>query len=181
MSLAIICSVALVLLMGGGYLLLLTLAPLFFDKPGVWPTTHRLVSSLLIIILGTGLAMFVAALISDPQLANRVLHALAGGFMAFVTCYLVVRDSGIPISRFQFFIIAALTVTMLGVGNELVEFGLQEWTGHIFSPTTIDTWQDLTSNTVGILIAACIFTPFHKKSRQVACPDTNIGIVSPLP
>jgi drug/metabolite transporter superfamily protein YnfA len=98
--------------------------------------------------------------IPDPQLSNRVLHAMGGGFMAVIVCFLAVRDMRLPINKFQFFAVSALIATSLGVVNELLEFFLQEYAGLMFSQTPLDTWLDLTSNAAGTALATAIFTPF---------------------
>ena len=96
----------------------------------------------------------------DIGIGNRILHAFGGGFLAYLVCFLIVRDSGLRISRFRFFIFTFLVVTALGVANEMLEFLLQSTTGLIFSPTPTDTWLDLASNLVGTLLAAAPLTYF---------------------
>jgi hypothetical protein len=98
-----------------------------------------------------------------PEFSNRVLHAYGGGFMAFLVCFLVVRDSKLSLTKFQFFIFSFLIVAALGVANEILEFFLQNYAGMIFSSHINDTWYDLMSNTIGSLIATVCFVPCIKK------------------
>ncbi len=80
--------------------------------------------------------------------------------MAFMVCFLVVKDSKLPVTKFQFLIFSALIATALGVANELLEFFLQHYFGFISAASVTDTWLDLLSNTVGILLASICFVPF---------------------
>ena len=102
--------------------------------------------------------------IADPEWSNRLLHALGGGFVAFFVCFLVARDSQIDITRFQFFVFSFLLVTAFGVGNEILEFAIQHYLDLTFARDVADTWLDLVSNTVGVLVAAAIMVPFIHKT-----------------
>lgn len=104
-------------------------------------------------------------LIPHVTLANRLLHAVGGGLMAFYICYLVAKDNKLPITKFQFFVISFLTVTSLGVANELLEGILQNRTSLEFAPTINDTWLDLASNTIGAMMGALWFVPLQKGSH----------------
>lgn len=118
-------------------------------------------------IFAVAFGVFVAmTLVEDRQLANRIEHAFGGGFLAFLVCYLVARDMGRPITRFQFLVLAFLTVTALGVANEIFEFFGQNYFGWIVAKHLNDTWYDLISNTVGALIAAALFVPLIKTKRS---------------
>lgn len=144
------------------YFILAALYSLFFDKR--LPVFHTKPMRSLIVIVLFGLIVFaVMSAATDPWLNNRIEHALGGGVFATLICFLAVRDTRPSLSRFQFFVFTALVVTSLGVLNELVEFFLQMHTTMIFSPDALDTWLDLTSNTVGIAAALAIFTPFVGK------------------
>lgn len=105
----------------------------------------------------------LAHLVSDPELSNRLLHILGGGFLALFVCFLVVRDNQLKISRIQFLLLSGLVVIALGVGNEMVEFVLQNYFNWVFAQTVVDTWLDLISNMLGAIIGAVIFTPFLKE------------------
>jgi hypothetical protein len=161
------------------YLLLLTaiygltyvglyyLYPLFFTQK-IIPLTK---SSWISIgwIIGLSLAVYVVSnTIPSIALGNRVLHTFGGGFLALLTCFLVVRDTKLEISRLQFFIISFAVVTTLGVGNELLEFFFQNVTTIVFADTISDTWLDLVSNTVGILLASAVLLPLLGKKKQPA-------------
>ena len=101
---------------------------------------------------------FVSTLIPDWQLANRVLHILAGGFAGYLACVLAARDASLAIGRARFAIVAALLVTALGVANEHLELALQSFAHLRFAATVSDTWLDLASNTVGIALGALALT-----------------------
>lgn len=146
------------------YLVLFFGLPKFFGRPGAKLDKRSLFSIALIALLSLGF-YFISYTIPDLQLANRFLHAFGGGFLAGLTCFLAVRDSRLQLTKFQCFIITFLIVTALGVGNELLEFFFQTTTGEIFSDTTIDTWLDLTSNTVGALLSLACFTPFVSRHK----------------
>lgn len=147
------------------YLALLRFYPYFFSQPRASVSARRVWTVFAIILCAETVFFTIGFLLgSEVGFGNRFQHAIAGGFVAFSVCYLGARDSGVRLTRFQFFIISGLIVTALGVGNELAEFFFQETLGTISAHTTIDTWQDLLSNTIGILLAACVFIPLHKKS-----------------
>ena len=149
MLMAIFCATYFVLFFG---------FPLFFRVNSPSPGKASLKSILYIVLLSL-LIHIISFSITDIALGNRILHAFGGGFLAFLMCWLVVRDTKIQITRFQFFVFSFLIVTALGVGNEILEFIMQSITGTIFAPTILDTWLDLCSNTVGALIAAACFVP----------------------
>ncbi len=112
------------------------------------------------LIFFVALLVFIAmSLVENRQIANRIEHAFGGGFLAFLVCYLVARDVGRPITRFQFFVLSFLVVTALGVANEILEFFAQNYWGFYVAKTVNDTWLDLISNTVGAFIGAAIFVP----------------------
>ncbi len=122
--------------------------------------------SLLIIIALSLIGYYVVLHTGDRELGNRILHAFGGGFMAFLVCFLVTKDSKLDITRFQFFVFSALVVTGLGVTNEILEYFLQNYGGMVFLRTTNDTWLDLMSNVVGILAAGIVFVPFVGGKKQ---------------
>ena len=144
------------------YVGLFFLFPIFFQQ-----TRQRLsirsVYSMLGILVVCVLFFNISNIMPDEQLGNRVLHAMAGGFTAFFLCYRAACDSKVAITKFQFFVFSALMVTTLGVGNEIAEFVGQNYAGIIFAPSINDTWLDLISNTVGILLGALCFVPLFKK------------------
>lgn len=76
------------------------------------------------------------------------------------------KDSTLSISRFQFLTLSMLLVTAMGVGNEILEFFLQNYFYLISSQNPLDTWLDLISNTLGIITGALIFTPFLNLKRK---------------
>ena len=112
-----------------------------------------------LIIVGASFGVFVVVnVLGDENFgwANRVLHALGGGAMAMLVCYRAMKDAHLKISRFQFVALSLLLATAMGVANELMEFSIQTTAGIIFAPNTMDTWLDLTSNTVGMVVAGTI-------------------------
>ena len=144
------------------YFILLDLFPILLAQK-IQPSLNR--KSLLPILYIFAFSTFVYIvnfLIPDPEFANRLLHVFGGGFLGFSVCFFAVRDSGVHISKFQFFTFSVLVVLALGVANELLEFVLQIY-GVVISATSVtDTWLDLASNTIGIIIASMCFIPFHK-------------------
>ena len=157
--------VFIVLAMCATYFILLALLPRFFAQKVMLPRRRQLVS-LVHIVIFLVLTYAVNFSIQDPWLANRVLHIFGGGFLGFFMCFLAVRDSGIRITKFQFFVFSVLIVLALGTANELLELFLQEYAGIISSTTVTDTWLDLASNTVGIILASICLVPFHKENTE---------------
>jgi hypothetical protein len=146
------------------YLLLFYLFPIFFNQPTSTPTVRSLKYILIIISLRI-ITHFISFSIPNEALGNRFLHGFGGGFLVIVMCFLIVRDTKVQISRFQFFLFAFLIATALGVANEILEFALQNTTSFIFAPTINDTWLDLVSNTVGALLGLCVFFPAIKGKK----------------
>jgi len=144
------------------YFILLFLFPRFFSQEVTLPRKWRLLSLAYILLFST-LAYVASYSIRDLWLGNRVLHIFGGGFLGFFMCFLAARDSGVRITKFQFFLFSSLIVLALGVGNELLEFLLQ--TQHLLTSATSiqDTWLDLASNVVGVTLASVVLTPFHKE------------------
>jgi hypothetical protein len=149
------------LAMCAAYLILLYLFPLFFGQK-ITPARKKPWFSLACIIIFSTFAHTASLSIQDLELANRILHIFGGGFMGFFVCFLAARDSGVNINKFQFFVFSVLIVLALGIANELFEFFLQTYFELISAATVTDTWLDLTSNAIGIVIAGLCFVPFHK-------------------
>jgi len=129
----------------------------FFFENRMPQFTGRAVMSVCIIAFCATLAFILAAVIPDTEFGNRIQHAFGGGFVTYLICYLAVRDSNVRVDRLHFAIFALLIVTAMGVANELLEFFLQTHTAGVFADNPLDTWRDLASNSVGALIAACVF------------------------
>lgn len=149
----------------GAYGALFFFFPLFF-RGAASPLNRRALHSVAYIAVAVSLIFVVSLSVPDRELGNRILHAFGGGFLSFMICFLAVRDSGLKITRFQFFVFSLFIVTFLGVTNEITEFFLQNYLGFHFADTINDTWLDLLSNTVGALIASVCFVPFIKSSRS---------------
>jgi ABC-type Co2+ transport system permease subunit len=145
-----------------GYFILLAVLPLFFAQKITRPKKNQLIPLVYIILFST-LAYAVSFLIQDIELGNRFLHIFGGGFLGFFVCFLATRNSGVHVNKFQFFMFGALIVLVLGIANELLEFILQNYWGFIMSISVNDTWLDLASNSVGVILASIFFVPFHKE------------------
>ncbi len=147
------------------YFILLTLFSVFFK--GKLPRVQlRSVYSVLLIAIASGLSYAISYAVPDPQLSNRVLHVVGGGFVSFFVCFLVTKDSRFSLTTFQFVIFSILIVTTMGVCNELSELFVQTHSHMIFSDNQNDTWLDLLSNSIGIALGVLVFTPFIHKSRK---------------
>ncbi len=146
------------------YIILLFLFPAFFGHKRE-PMTKKSLLSLSCIILFSLISYKIAYSIENKEVGNRILHGLGGGVLALLVCFFVVKDSKIPITRFQFFFLGFLLVTALGVANEIMEFILQHYFNISFARTSTDTWLDLVSNTVGALVASSLVLPFIKKPK----------------
>lgn len=156
--------VAMVLMQGSIYFALYFFIPyLVAQKPVA--LSRRSFYSVMLIVVSSGAAAYIASVITDPALANRFLHAIGGGFLAMLICFLAARDSRASMSQFQRISISLLISTFLGVGNEIAEFLLQSITGFPFTDSLTDTWLDLISNTVGAALAALCLTPLFKKPK----------------
>jgi len=148
------------------YFILGAIFSLFFDGKLPSFSLSKSARSLLVIV-SFALGVFaIISSVSDPELGNRIEHALGGGALASLICFLAVKDTRVSIGRFQFFVFVALIVTSLGVLNEIVEFFLQTHTRIIFSGNALDTWRDLSSNTAGIALALAALSPFVAKRER---------------
>lgn len=147
------------------YVVFFFLLPYFFTqrRPAFGKQAAFSMLSILVLIFAIEI---ITAFIPDQEIGNRILHALGGGFVAFLICLFAARDTGLRISKTRFLIFSFLLVTGLGVANELLEFLLQNITQVIYSPTTTDTWLDLLSNTIGILLGAACFLPYVAPHKE---------------
>jgi hypothetical protein len=121
-----------------------------------------IVSCLAIIVFSLGVYI-VSYAIPDLEWGNRIVHAFGGGFLAYMVAFLAAKDSGLAPDRVKFFIFTFMLVMTLGIGNEVVEYLLQNVFNFTAAPHINDTWLDLISNIVGTLLAAGLFTPYLKK------------------
>lgn len=149
------------------YFILFYFLPYFFDKPGKKIKLKKAGISISLLVIVSLISYLVSFSLTDVELGNRILHIFGGGFTAFLLCFLVVKDLNLQINKIQFLTISALIVIALGVSNELAEFFLQSNFNHISSHNTEDTWRDLTSNLVGILLASIIFTPLLNTNKKL--------------
>ena len=146
------------------YLLVFFAAPPFFGIPvkrGARPSLYSLIA----IVLLSAAAYALAYSVADPWWSNRVLHILGGGVVGSFTVYRAARDAKLALGVFRSFAFIVMLVTTLGVCNELTELVLQTQFGFISSTTPTDTWLDLASNTVGILLASAVFAPLLRDKR----------------
>lgn len=151
----------LTMLFAATYVVLFFFFPKFFAQPAQKLQRKSIHSIISIIAIGI-LVFFISYAIPDPALGNRFLHAIGGGFLAMLICFLAAWDSRVSLSRFQLISISFLISTFLGVGNEIAEFALQSITGFPFTDSLTDTWLDLLSNTVGALLASVSLLPLIK-------------------
>ena len=138
------------------YFAIFLLFTAFFDKvrtPRRAPAIHTIFITILILAV----TFVFVYLIPDQWWGNRVQHVLGGGIAASFMCSRIIRDAELKLNRFRILVFCFLTVNALGVANELAESVLQASTGIVLSPTTVDTWLDLWSNTIGIAIASFLF------------------------
>jgi hypothetical protein len=164
----LISVVLLVVAFSISYFVLLFLFPYFFENRLLGTVSLVAAARSLFIMFALVLVGYIVVFsISDPVLANRFQHGFCGGFLTFLLCFVAARDSSVNINRFQFFIFSVLVVTTLGVGNEILEYFLHNYTSLVMTTYINDTWLDLISNTVGVLLAGTILTPFLSKNIQV--------------
>ena len=148
-----------------GYFSLFFLFSYFFDNKAARPN-RRSFYSILSIVVAMGAVLALSFNMTNLELANRILHAFGGGFIAFYACFRVVQDSGLEIDRTRFFVFSAMAVTTMGVANEIFELVLQTYGPFLFSATITDTWLDLLSNTVGIFFAAACLVPLISRKNK---------------
>lgn len=145
------------------YGILYVVFPIFFTGRVVALSSRSALSVTIIFVLSL-LGYGIALSIPDPEVSNRVIHGFGGGCMAMLVCFLVIKDTRLKVTPFQWLLISLLTVSALGVANEILEFILQSYTNLIFAENINDTWLDLVSNTIGSGLAALVFLPYvHKK------------------
>jgi hypothetical protein len=147
------------------YFCLFFLITRFFKSTAALPPRRALVSLLftfLFVIIGYAIIFTLP----HPIWGNRFQHGFCGGFISFLLYFFVVKDSGVILNKFQFFVFGVLVVTTLGVGNELLEYVLHNYFSMVMSTYINDTWLDLISNTTGLLLASVCFVPFLNTSPK---------------
>ncbi len=145
------------------YFALYFLFPYFFEGK-TRKLTKKSVGSVIGIVLFSFAVFVASAAIDNAELSNRVLHVFGGGFLSFLICFLAVRDSGLKLPRFRFFLFSFLIVIALGSFNEIAEYFLQNYLRFGFARNVNDTWLDLMSNVTGALIASAVLVPRIKKA-----------------
>ncbi len=150
--------------LGVSYFLLSFIFSKFFSQPLANGRLKKLKPILIVVILSLIISAISHEMPVGPD--NRFLHALGGGFMVVLVCFLAIKNLQFGISKFQFIVVSALTATAFGVANELLEFFLENYFGLVSNVSLNDTWLDLASNTVGILVALFILTPLYKQEKQ---------------
>ena len=129
------------------------------------PSPQRTFTSLLLVVLISFTVYVLSFSIQSIEFGNRIIHSMGGGFLGTILCFMVVRDSRLKIDKIRFLILTFLVVTTLGVFNEIIEFFLQNNFSFTAAPNVNDTWLDLISNTVGIILASICLLPFLNKNR----------------
>ena len=147
--------------LGASYFLLSFIFSKFFSQPLAIEKLKKLKPVCIIVVLSLVISAISHEMPVGPD--NRFLHALGGGLMVVLVCFLAIKNLQFGISRFQFIVVSALTATAFGVGNELLEFFLENYFGLIANVSLNDTWLDLLSNTVGIIFALLVLTPLYKQ------------------
>lgn len=147
--------------LGVSYFLLSFVFSRFFSQPLTNKSLKKLYPVSIIVILSLIISAISHEMPVGPD--NRFLHALGGGWMMVLVCFLAIKNLQFGISRFQFILVSALTATAFGVANELLEFFLENYFGLIANVSLNDTWLDLLSNTAGITFALLVLTPFCKQ------------------
>lgn len=131
----------------------------------------RLRSPSAIVLFSVG-SYLISFQFTNVDWGNRFLHIFGGGFAATLVVFFACRDAGLPLKRSQFIVLAILLATTFGTVNELLEFTLQRYTSLTFAESTDDTWLDLVSNTVGIILACLTLFPVSNfDARKLATPD----------
>ena len=154
-------SLGFVVVYGG----LLVLFPYFFVQTwgSVWAGSWWSVG---LILLLSSVGYAIAFSLPGLEAGNRFLHAYGGGGMGMVTCFLAWRNSGVKAGTFQFYVLASFIVIALGVASEIAEFILQQLTGVVLARSVTDTWLDLVSNVVGIIVAGVCLVPFLRTFKK---------------
>ena len=148
------------------YFLLRFIFSSFFEQTSARLNARSVFFSLSGIVCSILIVYIVSYAIPNAEIGNRILHIFGGGFLSFLLCFLVVKDSGLRIGRFRFFVFSFFVTVTLGVANEIAEFFLQHYLAFDFARTITDTWLDLLSNVVGAVIAGVCFVPFITPARK---------------
>ena len=147
------------------YIMMRLFLPRFFNISREAHIDKRSFGSVLLIVSASAIGYALNEVIPDPWWANRVLHLTGGGVTVTLTCFLATRESVPHVSRLRFLAITTVVVSVLGVANEMAEFGLQHLTSMIYAPDLEDTWWDLASNTAGMFLSLPVFFYLQKKSE----------------
>lgn len=129
-----------------------------------WSKNNITIYSISKIILWALVSIYIATLITDPDIANRRLHMVAGWMMIAYVYYRSAKDSNIKIKWLQYIIWGLCICCFAWVCNELCESLLQYNTNLIFSTSIQDTRRDLWSNTIGSSIVLILT---HKSISSV--------------
>ena len=82
------------------YFVIFNYSPLFFNTSAVKISSKSFKSVAFIASLSL-LGYLIAFNIPDLELSNRFLHGFGGGFMAFLVCFLAIKDSKLPIKKLK--------------------------------------------------------------------------------
>ncbi|MEK7621737.1 MAG: hypothetical protein AAB415_01020 [Patescibacteria group bacterium] len=155
--------------------------PAFFNQArecwGVSSSRHRAVQSIALIIAVSIGSLLLSSSVVDPEWSNRLQHALGGGFVSAVVCFLAFRDSGLlaKVGRTRFAVSSFFLVIALGVFNEVAEFILQNYFDLRFASTINDTWLDLISNIVGLILGLGMGIGLFKFSQVKNFVNSDLG------
>ncbi|MDP2090812.1 MAG: hypothetical protein Q8K30_04410 [Candidatus Gracilibacteria bacterium] len=144
------------------YFLIIWWFQIFFDikEKAAYNWNHVL------IILGIYfLVIYGISFIDNHEIANRIQHAMGGGFLMVILTYFSILASKENINKFQFIFLAFFIATTFGVFNELAESVFQNTLNIQFAPNINDTWFDLWANSIGAVLGIIIFINFISKKN----------------
>ena len=99
--------------------------------------------------------------------SDFLLHSLTGGIICICLFYYLVQTFTASFQSWRLELLAFFAfVSTFGVLNELMEFALDSLGQGPFSSDRLDTWRDLTANTVGGLVFWIVLrSTWRRKSR----------------
>jgi len=115
----------------------------------------------ILVTIGLALSFTISGI-----LGNFLQHAIAGGVVvAFIGEYL--RKTIYSDIKLRLWVILTMgLVSILGIGNELLEFFAQYFLGIKISETVLDTWYDLLANSIGGLFGCLLIIVFNRFRKQ---------------
>lgn len=155
---------------GTALLAMSTYVATFYALPHVVaiPQKHPRIFSVCLVGITSLSFASLSVLFPESALGNRIQHAVGGGALVVLIVLLVVSESGWRLTRLQFFILAVLSASTLGVAYELLEFLGEIVTPIVFQTAQYDTWLDLLSNSVGAVGAALVVSLFYPQTLKMS-------------